>query len=314
MIWSKLGFYVNLPIGVVVGIALLFLHIPSHPSKVKTLSDLPRVLQALDPIGFVIFASAAIQFLLALQWGGNQYAWDSAIVIGLFCGAGGTTIVFLIWEYIRGENAMIPLSMLQIRAVWCGSVFYGLFIGMMLCGTFYIPIYFQAVKGVSAITSGVWIFPIILSQLLGVVLSGVWSKCYVLYYMRLSTVCIIFISLSSSFSPFSFLLASFFLSYFIFGQTPSLLIIISFFFLLLAGTVGKVGYYLPFGLAGSMLAAVGNGLFTTFKLSTSTGEWIGYQILGGVGRGLGMQIVSFLIPPSAPNTAPPPRLFSFFFL
>jgi hypothetical protein len=146
---------------------------------VKTLSDLPQVLRALDLIGFALFAPAAIQFMLALQWGGNQYAWDSAMVIGLFCGASGTTITFLIWEHMKGENAMIPLSMLRIRVVWCGSVFYGLFIGMVLTGTYYLPIYFQAVKGVSPITSGVWVLPVILTQLLAAVSSGFLSKYYV---------------------------------------------------------------------------------------------------------------------------------------
>jgi hypothetical protein len=72
---------------------------------------------------------------------------------------------------------------------------------------------------------------------------------------------------------------------------------------LLIGTVSKLGYYLPFGVASGMLAAVGNGLFATFTQSTTTGEWIGYQIVGGFGRGFGMQIVSFL--PLGTNLLPP---------
>ena len=55
--------------------------------------------------------------------------------------------------------------------------------------------------------------------------------------------------------------------------------------------VGKMGYYLPFGVTSSILGAVGSGLLTTLNPSTTTGEWIGYQIIAGVNRGMSMQIV-----------------------
>lgn len=50
------------------------------------------------------------------------------------------------------------------------------------------------------------------------------------------------------------------------------------------------GYYLPFSVVGSALQAIGYGLQSTFGPHTSTGKWIGYQIIGGVGRGLGIQV------------------------
>jgi hypothetical protein len=49
--------------------------------------------------------------------------------------------------------------------------------------------------------------------------------------------------------------------------------------------VGIVGFYLPFALAGAVLTSIGYGLCSAFDPHTSTGEWIGYQILFGVGRG-----------------------------
>ncbi|EED16629.1 hypothetical protein TSTA_017040 [Talaromyces stipitatus ATCC 10500] len=41
---------------------------------------------------------------------------------------------------------------------------------------------------------------------------------------------------------------------------------------------------------GSALVSIANGLLSTFFPGTSTGEWIGYQIIAGVGRGLALQI------------------------
>lgn len=49
------------------------------------------------------------------------------------------------------------------------------------------------------------------------------------------------------------------------------------------------GYYTPFMLLGSIFAAVGLGLTTTFNPDTPSPVWIGYQILAGAGVGFGFQ-------------------------
>jgi hypothetical protein len=54
-----------------------------------------------------------------------------------------------------------------------------------------------------------------------------------------------------------------------------------------------MGYYLPYIVASGALAAVGCGLISTFQPNTSVGRWIGYQILLGAARGIGMQMVSW---------------------
>lgn len=52
-----------------------------------------------------------------------------------------------------------------------------------------------------------------------------------------------------------------------------------------------IGYVTPWALFGSMLTTVGAGLITTFTPSSTAGEWIGYQILIGTGRGSVLQMV-----------------------
>jgi hypothetical protein len=94
-------------------------------------------------------------------------------VIGLFCGAGGTFIVFLIWEYFKGDDAMIPFSMVKIRAVWSASLVQFFFFGMLGLASYYLPLYFQAVKGASPMMSGVYLLPSIIAQLITAVGSGV---------------------------------------------------------------------------------------------------------------------------------------------
>jgi hypothetical protein len=112
-------------------------------------------------------------FLMALEWGGTKYPWNSAIVIGLLCGAAGTFISFVVWEYRLGDEAMIPYSMLQRREVWSSCLVTGFFFGNLLTFSYYLPIYFQAVKGVNPAPSGLCILPGIASQILMAVISGV---------------------------------------------------------------------------------------------------------------------------------------------
>lgn len=54
--------------------------------------------------------------------------------------------------------------------------------------------------------------------------------------------------------------------------------------------VTKMGYYIPWSLSSAILTSIAHGLLSTLNSSTSTGKWIGYQILLGFGRGIGMQM------------------------
>lgn len=42
--------------------------------------------------------------------------------------------------------------------------------------------------------------------------------------------------------------------------------------------------------AGSAIFAIGSGMLYTLKVSSPAGQWIGYQILAGIGAGAGVQI------------------------
>lgn len=54
-----------------------------------------------------------------------------------------------------------------------------------------------------------------------------------------------------------------------------------------------VGYYLPIILTSAALVAVANGLFSTLGPDTSTAAWAGYQVLHGLARGFGIQVVCY---------------------
>ncbi|KAJ5678219.1 uncharacterized protein N7477_003852 [Penicillium maclennaniae] len=165
-------FYINLPIGALVAVMLLFVEIPDQAEKPPIKAAMQTTMHKLDLIGFVLFAPAAIQLLLALEYGGNKYPWGSATVIGLFCGAAGTFALFLYWEYRQGDRAMIPLAMIGQRTVWASCLVMLTLFAIVLCASYYLPVYFQAIKNASPLMSGVYILPSILSQLAFAVTSG----------------------------------------------------------------------------------------------------------------------------------------------
>ncbi|KGO59266.1 Major facilitator superfamily domain, general substrate transporter [Penicillium expansum] len=235
-------FYINLPVGGLVAIMLTFIHIPQTP-KAKFSEAIRTLPGKLDLIGFALFAPSAIQLLLALQYGGNEFTWHSSQVIGLFCGAAATFILFLVWDYCKGDAAMIPFSMIRIRVVWSSCLAYGLLMGQIFCASYYLPIYFQGVKGVIPLMSGVYVLPSILGHLFVALVSG--------------------------------------------------------------KIVERVGYYLPIIVISASLMVVANGLLSTLTPWTSTGKWIGYQILLGVARGLGLQVPIIAVQTALPPTQIP---------
>ncbi|KAL4767534.1 major facilitator superfamily domain-containing protein [Aspergillus nidulans var. acristatus] len=166
-------FYINLPIGGLVAILLVFTRIPEQRRKPPALSVLPTLHKTLDLVGFVLFAPAAIMFLLALEYAGNEYPWSSSMVIGLFVGSGATALAFLSWEYRKGKEAMIPFHLLTIRIAYTSYVATGVMFGLTMAIAYYVPIYFQAVRDDSALMSGVNFLPYILGQLVAAVITGV---------------------------------------------------------------------------------------------------------------------------------------------
>lgn len=173
------GFYINLPLGAVVALFLIVNHVPEIVEKPKLSPSLLReLLPELDLWGFALFAPAAVMFLLAIQMGGSRYAWDSSVIIGLFCGAGATIVIFIYWESRMGDRAMMPGTILRRRIVWASLIQTCFIFGTVSVGSFYLPIYFQGVKGVGPTLSGVYVLPTILSQLVAVVVSGALSEYY----------------------------------------------------------------------------------------------------------------------------------------
>lgn len=59
--------------------------------------------------------------------------------------------------------------------------------------------------------------------------------------------------------------------------------------ILAGGLITTLGYYAPFMILSSVLAAVGGGLLSTLQVDSGHTKWIPFQIICGFGVGLGLQ-------------------------
>ncbi|CAG8907193.1 unnamed protein product [Penicillium egyptiacum] len=76
-------------------------------------------------------------------------------------------------------------------------------------------------------------------------------------------------------------------------------------FTMLSGMMTEIlGYYLPWNLGGSAMTAIGYGLMSMIKPTTSSSKWLGYQVLYGVGSGA-MTSAPYI---AIQNLVPPPQI------
>lgn len=219
-------FYINLPVGGIQAIVVLFTIKQTAPPSNAALGLKSKLIQ-LDPLGNLFFVPGIVCLLLALQWGGSTYAWSNARIIALLVLAiilVAAFIVVQVWN--RDNTATVPLRVIKQRTVAGAFWFTFCTSAAMLAMVYYLPIWFQAIKGVDAVSSGLMLLPLILGLVVASIISGI--------------------------------------------------------------LVSRLGYYTPNLLACSIIAPIGAGLLTTLKTTSGRSEWIGYQVIFGMGLGLGM--------------------------
>jgi len=59
--------------------------------------------------------------------------------------------------------------------------------------------------------------------------------------------------------------------------------------ILTGALISAIGYYVPVMLVSMVFFAIGTGLITTFAITTPLSKWFGYQVLAGLGVGVGFQ-------------------------
>ncbi|KAL4972517.1 major facilitator superfamily domain-containing protein [Aspergillus desertorum] len=220
-------FYINLPIGGLAGVVVLFFFKPPA-SAMPAQATLKEKLLQMDFAGAGLMMALIISYILALQYGGQTHSWKSSEVIGLLVGFVLISLVFIAWEIYQKERAMIVPRLFIKRYVWVGALFMFFFAGAYFVTLYYLPIYFQSVYNTSPIGSGVRMLALIIPLTIAAVVQGV--------------------------------------------------------------ALAKIGIVPLFWVIGGTLGTIGAGLFYTMDADTSTGKWIGFQIIVGFTVGWTFQV------------------------
>jgi MFS family permease len=116
-------FYINLPIGgLAMALVVFFVKVNRNTTNTINQTFLQRF-RKLDLSGTALFIPAIICLLLALQWGGAEYPWSSAKVIGLFCGFGAMIIIFVGIQFWQGDQGTLPPRLFKNRNTLSAMLF-----------------------------------------------------------------------------------------------------------------------------------------------------------------------------------------------
>ncbi|OAP61865.1 hypothetical protein AYL99_04068 [Fonsecaea erecta] len=172
-------FYINLPIGgVAAAIILAFFRTPKAARPQA--APLKEKLLQMDFPGTFTLMAAIVCYLLAMQWGGATKPWSSGSVIAVLVLFGVLLIVFVAIEYYSGDRALLQPRLLKDRTIGAMSAYIFTVAGSFFVLLYYLPIYFQATRGISAAKSGIDNLPLVLGASLLTVFSGglltVWGQ------------------------------------------------------------------------------------------------------------------------------------------
>ncbi|KAK3905768.1 major facilitator superfamily domain-containing protein [Staphylotrichum tortipilum] len=164
-------FYINLPIsgvGMVVLAYVLKLHNPRTPMR--------QGLKAVDWLGSLTVVGATLMIMLGLELGGVTHPWSSPTVICLLVFGVVTGALFVLIEWKFAEFPLVPMHLFRHWAS-AASLLVGALHGFVfISGSYYLPLYFQAVIGASPLMSGVYVLPWVMSLSLVSAATGIVIK------------------------------------------------------------------------------------------------------------------------------------------
>lgn len=165
-------FWINIPVGVIALLGIFFCLNDIRSQPQASITWFQKIIQ-LDLVGNLLFVPSLTCLFVALSWAGTKYAWNSPTVIGLFCTFGVLLALFAFDQYRKGDAAALPPRVLCNRSVLAGFIYTLCCNSASMVIQYYLPTYYQSVRGYSASSSGYFIFPVVIGDLIGILIQSV---------------------------------------------------------------------------------------------------------------------------------------------
>ncbi|WP_329518715.1 MDR family MFS transporter [Spirillospora sp. NBC_01491] len=155
------AFYLNVPLGLVaLAWCWWMLDLPVSRAKVR-----------IDYAGIVALSTAIASVVLVATWGGVDYAWTSAQVLGAAGVAAVALAAFLAIER-RAVEPVVPLKLFRSRNMTLSSLSALVYGVVMFGAVLYLPLFQQTVQGASAASSGLLLLPMMVPMLVVAQVTG----------------------------------------------------------------------------------------------------------------------------------------------
>ncbi|KAL8971655.1 MAG: hypothetical protein Q9183_000944 [Haloplaca sp. 2 TL-2023] len=167
------AFYINLVLGAVLAPAYLFIlpDFENHPNN-----TLVSKLKLVDWIGTTVLMGGSAFLIMAMNFGGSVFAWDSSEEIAFWVMTGIFLILMFLVTYfhplVSNENKLYPSHFLKKFELVNLQIQLLMVSGLMFALTYYLPLFFQFTKGDSPLDAGVRILPFIVMIVFFSLLNG----------------------------------------------------------------------------------------------------------------------------------------------
>lgn len=159
-------FYVNLPLGIVAMLLLIFV-MPVLKGRSKEVK--------IDYVGAALLILGTVPLMLGFTWAGSQYEWISILVLSMFGLALVSLVSFFFYEnWLAHHNGQPIIEPGLFKNNTFGiSVLITAISSMSLFGSiFFLPLFVQGVLGTSVTSSGLILTPMMLAAIITSVIAG----------------------------------------------------------------------------------------------------------------------------------------------
>ncbi|KAL8927227.1 MAG: hypothetical protein Q9208_002403 [Pyrenodesmia sp. 3 TL-2023] len=167
------AFYINLVVAAICA-PVYFFYLPRSDPRPGT--PFKQRLAQIDYLGTILIVGAYVSGVMAINFGGSVYAWNSGRIIGLFVCSGVLFILFGTQQAMTIlttiEHRIFPVEILKSRIMLvlfaetaCGST-------ATFLPIYFIPLFFQFVQNDSALDAGVRLLPFVVFLVVVCVANG----------------------------------------------------------------------------------------------------------------------------------------------
>jgi MFS family permease len=174
-------FYINGPIGVVAIVLTIFCFSDTPKSSEIARLKLKQKISQLDLVSNMLFIPALTGLFLALSWAGTKYPWNSGPVIGPLVSFISLAAAFIYNQKRRGDDAALPLRIMKHRSIIAGFIFIMCVNSTGSVLEYYLPTYYQVVRGYTPAKSGYMMLPIIIAGTIGSLVHGFGTSIFGYY-------------------------------------------------------------------------------------------------------------------------------------